>query len=242
MNYLLQPGENNQFSLCPIEEVAEKSKKNKINEMLMYACKLGNVAKVISLIENEGADLHLADLHTLLQCNQAGNSPLHIAAGCGYNDIVGYLLSKGSDIQSDNKRFASPLHSAVYKGRIETVKLLISHGAEIESLEDEGDTPLAWASYTGCAKIVRYLLSQGANINNRNKLLYTPLHWACYKGNLSVVKILIKNGADLVCKNAHNETPIICASNCGRNNVYTYLYSVQEKRPILQLIKNDLGK
>ena len=66
MNYQFVLDDNNQFSLCPIEAVAEKSKKNKINEMLIDACKLGSVEKVIDLIETKGTDLHLADLSLVL--------------------------------------------------------------------------------------------------------------------------------------------------------------------------------
>lgn len=236
MNYQFVLHDNNQFSLCPIEAVAEKRKKNMVNEMLVNACKDGIVEKVIALIENDGADLHLADLITWLKFNPAGNSPLHIASAKGYNDIVEYLLSKGANIHSVNKRLASPLHSAVFKGRIETVKLLLDKGASIEAREDEGDTPIAWASYTGFAKIVEHLIERGADIQNKNNLNYTPLHWACYIGHLSVVKILIENGANINAINNFEETPIICASNCGRDDVYAYLFRVSSKKATLRLI------
>lgn len=239
MNYKFVMNMNNQFYLCPMENVVEKSQKNKINQQLIDACKVGHTEKVIELIEIIGADLHLETTETCLKFNPEGNNPLHIATANGYNDIVDYLIKKGADIHCINKRYATPIHTAVFKGRIDTVRLLLDKGACIEAREDEGDTPLSWASYTGYSKIVEFLIQRGANIHNKNNLDYTPLHWACYIGHLSVVKILVENGANVFALNFYDETPICCASNCGREDVYAYLVKVATKERRFRVITGE---
>ena len=239
MNYKFIMNMNNQFYLCPIEKVVEKSQKNKINQQLIDACKMGNTEKVIELIKINAADLHLENTETCLKFNPEGNNPLHIAAANGYNDIVDYLIRNGADIHCVNKRYATSIHTAVFKGRVETVKLLLDRGASIEAKEDEGDTPLAWASYTGYSNIVELLLQRGANIHNKNKLDYTPLHWACYIGHLGVVKTLVDHGANIFAENFDGDTPICCASNCGREDVYMYLIKAANKSRRFRVITSN---
>lgn len=241
MNYKFVMDMSNQFYLCPIENVVEKSQKNKINQQLIDACRVGHIETVIDLIEHHGADLHLAKTETCLKFNPQGDNPLHVATANGYNDIVDYLIRQGADVHFTNKRYVAPIHTAVFKGRIDTVKLLLDKGAHIETKEDEGDTPLAWASYTGYSKIVEFLIQQGSNIHNKNNLDYTPLHWACYIGHLSVVKILVENGANIFAVNTYDETPVCCASNCGRDDVYAYLLKVAAKEKRFRIITGGVS-
>lgn len=236
MNYKFVLKMQNEFYLCPIKKVAEKSQQNKINHQLIEVCKIGNTEKVKELIEVNGADLHLSDIEVCLKFTPEGSNPLHIAAANGYNDIVDYLITQGTNIHCKNKKGEAPIHAAVFKGRIETVNLLLSKGTEIERKEDEGDTPLAWSSYMGYSRIVELLINHGANIHNKNKLHYTPLHWACYIGHLNVVKILVEGGANLFFENFYGETPICCASNCGREDVYAYLLKIAIKAKRFRVI------
>jgi len=239
MNYKFILEKENQFTLCPIEKVAARSCQNKINHQLLDACKGGNIEKTIDLIEKNGADLHLSPLMSCLKFNPEGDNPLHIVAANGYNDIARYLIEKGADIHCANKKGNAPIHSAVFKGRLDTVNLLLDLGTHIETKEDEGDTPLAWASYTGYASIVETLIARGADIHTVNKLAYTPLHWACYIGHLSVVKILVECGANIFAENQHNETPLFCASDCGRDDVYSYLLKVAHKKKRFRVINGS---
>lgn len=236
MNYKFVLKMQNQFYLCPIDKVTEKSQQNKINQQLLDMCRIGNIEKVIELVEDKGANLHLATIDTCLQFTPEGSNPLHIAAANGYNEIVNYLIDKGTDIHCINKKGESPIHLAVFKGRNETIRLLFDKGTYIDTREEEGDTPLAWACYSGYSNIVELLIEKGANINSKNKLGYTPLHWACYIGHLNVVRILVEKGADVTIENQHGETPICCASNCGREDVYIYLLKISTKSKKFRVI------
>ena len=48
-------------------------------------------------------------------------APLHLAAYCGHNDVVGMLVERGADVDAynvyrDTLDCVTPLHFAVYKG------------------------------------------------------------------------------------------------------------------------------
>ena len=62
-------------------------------------------------------------------------APLHLAAYCGHNDVVGMLVDLGADIDAfnvyrDTLDCVTPLHFAVYKNKISTVRLLLRMGAD----------------------------------------------------------------------------------------------------------------
>ena len=62
-------------------------------------------------------------------------APLHLAAYCGHNDVVGMLVDRGADIDAfnvyrDTLDCVTPLHFAVYKNKISTVRLLLRMGAD----------------------------------------------------------------------------------------------------------------
>lgn len=61
-------------------------------------------------------------------------APLHLAAYCGYNDILELLLNHGADIDSFNVYSdgykVTCLHFAVYRNKVGTVKFLMEHGAD----------------------------------------------------------------------------------------------------------------
>ncbi|XP_059086078.1 putative ankyrin repeat protein RF_0580 [Tigriopus californicus] len=61
-------------------------------------------------------------------------APLHLAAYCGYNDILALLLNHGADIDSFNVYSdgykVTCIHFAVYRNKVGTVKFLMEHGAD----------------------------------------------------------------------------------------------------------------
>ena len=62
-------------------------------------------------------------------------APLHLAAYCGHNDVVGMLVERGADVDAynvyrDTLDCVTPLHFAVYKNKLSTVRLLLRMGAD----------------------------------------------------------------------------------------------------------------
>ncbi|KIW73894.1 hypothetical protein PV04_01975 [Phialophora macrospora] len=78
-------------------------------------------------------DLNLPD--------NAGNTPLQIAALQGYVEIVRFLLENGCEVDTRNIDRDTALIDAVENGHVEVVKLLLIHGANPRLGNAKGDEP-----------------------------------------------------------------------------------------------------
>ncbi|CAE7828791.1 mask [Symbiodinium sp. CCMP2592] len=147
-------------------------------------------------------------------------SPITIAAGNGYEAIVGLLLEAGSALHADAAT-ASPLLAACCKGRMQIVSQLLEAGADVDEVSQRG-TPLTWAvsshgQEVGQDKIVEMLLEARADVNKVDGDLYTPLLSAVTFGrNLVIVKLLLGALADTnaICPR-RKQTPLCIASEDG---------------------------
>ncbi|KAJ9496235.1 hypothetical protein H2202_008193 [Exophiala xenobiotica] len=77
----------------------------------------------------------------LNQADNAGNTPLQIAALEGFADIVKFLLENGCEVDSSNIDRETPLIDAVENGHLEVVKLLLEHGANPRRGNAKGEEP-----------------------------------------------------------------------------------------------------
>lgn len=91
---------------------------------LNAACISNNLIKVKRLIA-AGVKVNQVDNY--------GNTPLHLAAWRGEEDIIKTLISAGSDVNKANKYGETPLHWAVENGNEKSARLLAKHipGAKI---------------------------------------------------------------------------------------------------------------
>lgn len=105
-----------------------------------------------------------ADVSLHVEKNIAKETPIHIAAGNGYGEIVEGLLIKGADPNSiASNHLKTPLHVAVSEGHLDVGKRLLLSGAMIDV---SGPTTLSrFASWCN------------------------PLHIACRKGHLEIMKV-----------------------------------------------------
>ncbi len=98
----------------------------------------------------------------LLQIWYEEEAPLHLAAYCGHNDVIGILADCGVDIDSfnvyrDTWDRVTPLHFAVYKNKVATVRYLLELGADTSLYGKWGKaegTPLHFAKYKKHSKLV----------------------------------------------------------------------------------------
>jgi hypothetical protein len=113
----------------------------------------------------------------------AGDTALHMAAAHAA-DLVGPLVSAGSDVAAVNRRGAQPLHYAV----------------------DGGPTGPRWDPVAQ-ADTVERLLDAGADPNAPDKGGTTPLHRAIRNRGSAAVEVLLARGADPVIPNGRGSTP-----------------------------------
>jgi len=98
------------------------------------AARDGDAAQVAADLAQNPGDLNLPD--------DAGLTPLHLAASSCHTNVVVLLLDKGAKIDSTEKSGATPLHFAAQEGCLDAVKLLLDRGANVNARDNQGRTPL----------------------------------------------------------------------------------------------------
>ena len=105
-----------------------------------------------------------------------GRSPLAVAAFCGCNDVVGFLLRRGIALDSssnsslnlnevDNNE-CTPLWLAARTGNLSMVKLLVDAGADASMKNIDGMTPLDVAIKFKKEKVVEFLSRMADRVIN----------------------------------------------------------------------------
>lgn len=155
--------------------------------------------------------------------NKFGQTPLHIAAVRGYNEIISLLITEGANVNTRNKRGLAPIHAAAWSGHKETVALLIAKGANVNAKDEDGVTPLHVSALSGAKETMTLLISKGADINARNKDGMTPLHAAALTGKKEAIELLVNEGADIDAKNKKGVTPLQIAHYRGHESIVEFL-------------------
>jgi uncharacterized protein len=103
------------------------------------AARAGDVAEVTAVLAQNPSDLELPD--------NAGFTPLYLAAAACQTNVVALLLDKGAKIDIKAKDGSTPLQEAAQQGCQGCVSLLLDRGATINIRNNQEKTPL------GCAEL-----------------------------------------------------------------------------------------
>ena len=123
-----------QSVLSPAKMPHKKLRDKNGRTWLARACAAAEVDSVVARLRERPEDLDIAD--------NAGNTPLQIAALEGNHDIVKVLLDAGCDIRCRNIDMDTPLIDAVENGHLEVIRLLLKHGADPRAANAKGEEPL----------------------------------------------------------------------------------------------------
>ncbi|ERF71983.1 hypothetical protein EPUS_07453 [Endocarpon pusillum Z07020] len=118
----------------PAKVMAKKLRDRHGRTFLAQACTDDKLDRVKQVYEERPQDLNIAD--------NAGNTPLQIAALQGYVEIVEFLLEKHCEVNTRNLERDTPLIDAVENGHVKVVKLLLEHGADPRLGNAKGEKPI----------------------------------------------------------------------------------------------------
>ena len=103
---------------------------------------------------------------------------LHIAAFYGNSRTSAFLISKGADVNAQDRIGMTPLHVAVISGGIREVEALLEEKADINLRTAANQTVLHLSAATGQPKLTRLLLDRGADPNSEDGKGKNPLFYA----------------------------------------------------------------
>ena len=135
------------------------------------ACEKGWVNLVRALVEKHGTGILKDDVTAR---DSKGNTPLHVAAMSGREDVVLPLINEfGCDVNVTGHLGRSLLHSACSNYNGSLVRLVSQHISPWV-VDDNGDTPLHICARLGKTESVRALLELDPPVMIRNNLGKTP--------------------------------------------------------------------
>lgn len=150
---------------------------------LMYAAYVGH-DNIVNL---------LLDYHVNVNATTAENgvNALMLAASCGNESVVYFLLQNGAKIDAQDKRGWTGLFYATYQGHHMVVQLLLENGADMELREYRfGLTPLLAAAKEGHEVIFEELVRCNANMNAHTNRGEDARSLALRNGNMAVVNVI----------------------------------------------------
>ena len=161
-------------------------------------------------------------MHVLAQLvsarNDAGQTPLHLAALHGNYTCVQMLLAAKSDVAAtDGVTGMTPLHAAVRRGHMRCVMLLLDGSADPNAPDLQGNTALHTAARFDVAGAVRILAGAGGMLDGqRAQDLYTALHLSCrYNSSTDTVLALLDARADPTLVSRGGQPPALVAAALG---------------------------
>lgn len=218
---------------------------------LLAAAKLGNLALVKALVEQE---------HALVDPPEGERTALITAALHGHVPVLDYLLARGARIDARDAQGRSALWAAVWgrqaaasarllaggaspdvrsaagepllfmaveRGPVESVRALLDKGARVDAPSQSalfpGVTPLQRAAHLGQAPLVALLLERGADLRHQDRLGRGVLRLAVTSGVADVVRLLLDRGAALEERDAQGRGPLAWAALDGQFEILELL-------------------
>jgi 26S proteasome non-ATPase regulatory subunit 10 len=148
--------------------------------------------------------------------DEAGWTPLHVAAAAGRARTVEILLAAGADAAAATPQGRTALHYAASKADPGVIAALLAGGCDASARDKWGATPLHRAASADRLAAVRALLAGGAKAGSIDARRQTPLHVAAAAGARGPALVLASlPGADVEAEDADEETALSLAAPHG---------------------------
>jgi uncharacterized protein len=175
----------------------------------------------------------MANGATVTEVDEAGETPLMLAAKGGSNETIQILLKAGSSINAKDKQGQTALMYAVTgyntpnPDTAQTIKLLLANGAGVNDVDAKGQSALMHAVRNSSdVELVKLLISNNANVNAINSEGETALMLAVQRFSSEIVQTLIEAGAGLTINAKDNKSRsalLYAVDHYGREDIVTAL-------------------
>jgi ankyrin repeat protein len=118
-------------------------------------------------------------------------TPLHVAANRGYDDVVQLFLGWGADPKAQDAKGRTALHLAAGGGQYPVAKLLTAARKNTETRDSYGKTALHHAIHSRRYSIVKLLLDRGYDPNKADGTGERPLHIATQMNDAKLLELLL---------------------------------------------------
>ncbi|KAG8232758.1 hypothetical protein J437_LFUL013003 [Ladona fulva] len=164
----------------------------------------GNLDKVKAVMKK--ADIDIPD--------KFNRTPLHLAAACGHNSVVHFLITNNARMDIRDSEGKTPLLKAAECGQKEVIVTLLDRGGDLHSVDFEGNSPLHLSVKNCFYDLSVLLLKKGANFELPNKDGDIPLHVATAVEQSDIVELLLRYGSDVNVLSG-DMTPLMIAARVG---------------------------
>jgi len=141
--------------------------------------------------------------------------PLHLAAAEGQTLIVKFLITKGVNVNCEDRFGNTPLREALRGNHGEIAKMLREAGAKMGQASAEIDGEVMRCAAANDVQKLSQLLDSGASANCKDYDGRTPLHIAVAEGHSECVQLLLSKGADCNAPDRWQNTPLSEAMRSG---------------------------
>ncbi|VDM52189.1 unnamed protein product [Angiostrongylus costaricensis] len=216
-------------------------------------------AEVVDILLSYGVHVNLID-------EEDGLTPLIVAAGRGFTDIVEKLLAADAQVNACDKFGSTALIWAARKGHLPIVQMLLNAGAEVDAgsstalmlaakgnylsvvdllltrdpnvnvADQNGLSALGIAAREGYVDICESLINSGAFVNQCDKYGSWILISAVRSGNATIVRLLLEKFADVNARDSENRTALHLAIDKSFMDI---VYIILERKPNLELKNKD---
>ncbi|CAI2350095.1 unnamed protein product [Caenorhabditis sp. 36 PRJEB53466] len=136
-----------------------------------------------------------AKAHVNLIDEEDGLTPLIVASGRGFGQIVERLIDADCQVNACDKFGSTALIWAARKGHLPVVQLLLNSGAEVDAVGMYSSTALMLATRGNYLQVVDLLLTREPNVNVADQNGLTALGMAARDGYADICESLINSGA-----------------------------------------------
>eukprot|EP00945_MAST-04E_sp_MAST-4E-sp1_P002851 g2851.t1 len=172
------------------------------------------------------------------RANNFGETPLHVAAATGREEIAEMLVYANADVAAVDSVDRSVIHNAAEFGSYHIVKALVDRGALMDVQDSDGMTPMHLSSAHGHLECVSFMVICGADLHIQDNRGETCLHKAATIGATNVIHILAEHDGEMNSVNAQNHSPLHFAAKYGHADCVKMLLGFASN-PNLQDKKGD---